>query len=78
MLGVFKHYILKFYIFNKQKQLDIILNSYDKNNEDLFTTNVTLQYAFQNFIIKTKQKISSLTWFMFVFIPFHPHPHPNL
>ena len=55
MLGVFEHYIPKFNTFNKQKQLEIILNGYDKDNEDFFTTNVSLQYAVQNFIIKTKR-----------------------
>ena len=48
----------KFNTFNKQKQLDIILNGYDKDDEDFFTTNVSLQYAVQNFILKTKRFIS--------------------
>ena len=61
MLGVFEHYIPKFNTFNKQKQLDIILNGYDKDDEELFTTNVSLQYAVQNLIIKTK-RFSSFTW----------------
>ena len=60
MLGVFEHYIPKFNTFNKQKQLDIILNGYDKDNKHFFTTNVSLQYAVQNFIIKTK-RFSSFT-----------------
>ena len=55
MLGVFEHYIPKFNTFNKQKQLDIILNGYDKDNEEFFTSNVSLQYAVQNFIIETKK-----------------------
>ena len=33
MLGVFEHYILNFNTFNKQKQLDIILNGFDKDND---------------------------------------------
>ena len=60
MLGVFEHYISKFNTFKKQKQLEIILNGYDKDNEDFFTTSVSLQYAVQNFIIKTK-RFSSFT-----------------
>ena len=60
MLGVFEHYIPSFYTFNKQKQLDIILNGFDKDNDILFTTNVSLQYAVQNYIIKTK-RFSSFT-----------------
>ena len=52
MLGVFKHYFPKFNIFNKQKQREIILNGYDKDNEDFFITNASLQYAVQNFFIK--------------------------
>ena len=33
MLGVFKHYIPKFTSFIKQKQLDIILNGFDQDND---------------------------------------------
>ena len=32
MLGVFEHYIPNFNTFNKQRQLDIILNACDKDN----------------------------------------------
>ena len=60
MLVVFEHYIPKFNTFSKQKQLDIILNGYDKGNEEFFNTNISLQYALQNFIIKTK-RFSSFT-----------------
>ena len=60
MLGVFEHYIPKFKTFNKQKQLDIILNGFDKDNDVFFTTNVSLQYAVQKFIIQTK-RFSSFT-----------------
>ena len=60
MLGVFEHYIPSFNTFNKQKQLDIILNGFDKDNDLFFTTNVSLQYAVQNYIIKTK-RFSSFT-----------------
>ena len=49
MLGVFEHYIPKFNTFNKQKQLEIILNGYDKGNAEFFTINVSLKYAVQNF-----------------------------
>ena len=60
MLGVFEHFIPNFNTFNKQKQLDIILNGFDKDNDVFFTTNVSLQYAVQNPIIKTK-RFSSFT-----------------
>ena len=60
MLGVFKHYIPKFTSSIKQKQLDIILNGFDEDNDVFFTTNVSLQDAVQEFIIQTK-RFSSFT-----------------
>ena len=60
MLGVFEHYIPKFKTFNKLKQLDVISNGFDKDNDVFFTTNVSLQYAVQKIVIQTK-RFSSFT-----------------
>ena len=42
MFGVFEQYLSKFQTY---KKLDIILNGFDRDNIDLFKTNVTLQYS---------------------------------
>ena len=55
MMGVFEHFLPSFSTFSKQKKLETILYGYDRDNDDIFKTNVTLQYAVQNFIIKTKR-----------------------
>ena len=55
MIGVFEQYLPKFNTYTKNKKLDIICNGFDKDNIELFKTNVTLQYTVQNFIIKTKR-----------------------
>ena len=54
MIGVLEQYLPKFNTYTKNKKLDIICNGFDKDNIELFKTNVTLQYTVQNFIIKTK------------------------
>ena len=55
MFGVFEQYLPKFHTYTKTKKLDIIFNCFDKDNNDTFRTNVTLQYSVQNFILKTKR-----------------------
>ena len=55
MMGVFEHFLPSFSTFSKQKKLETILYGYDRDNDDIFKTNVTLQYAVKNFIIKTKR-----------------------
>ena len=54
MLGVFEHSIHTFSSFTKQKKINIILDSYDRDNEAMFYTNVRLQYA-QQFVVNTKK-----------------------
>ena len=55
MIGVFEQYLPKFNSYTKNKKLNIIFNGFDRDNTELFKTNVTLQYTVQNFIIKTKR-----------------------
>ena len=55
MIGVFEQYLPKFNTYTKNKKLNIIFNGFDRDNTELFKTNVTLQYTVQNFIIKTKR-----------------------
>ena len=44
-MGVFEHCLPSFSTLLKQKKPDTILYGYDRDNEDIFKTNVTLQYA---------------------------------
>ena len=53
MFGVFEQYLPKFQTYTKNKKLDIILNGFDRDNNDLFKTNVTLQYSVKIFVLKT-------------------------
>ena len=55
LFGTFEHFIRKFQTFSKTKKLDTILFGVDKDNPEIFSTNVSLQYAVQNFILKTKR-----------------------
>ena len=55
MLGVFEHFIATFSSFTKQKKINLILYGYDRDNETMFNTNVSLQYATQKFVVKTKR-----------------------
>ena len=55
MFGVFEQYLPKFHTYTKTKKLDIILNGFDRDNNDLYRTNVALQYSVQNFVLKTKR-----------------------
>ena len=55
LLDTFEHYIPRFKLFPKYKQLTIILHGVEPDNKDIFSTNVSLQYAAQNYILKTKR-----------------------
>ena len=55
LLDTIEHFIPKFRSFPKQKQFNIILHGFDPDNHDLFTTNVSLQYAAQHFILRTNR-----------------------
>ena len=55
MIGVFEQYLPKFNTSTKNKKLNIIFYRYDRDNTELFKTNVTLPYTVQNFIIITKR-----------------------
>ena len=55
MLGVFERIIPKFKNFTNTKKLDILLHGYDKENTDMFTTNVFLQITVQKFILETRR-----------------------
>jgi hypothetical protein len=55
MINTFKHFIRTFSNFPKAKQLETILFGIDKDNPEIFTTNVSLQYAVQKFILQTKR-----------------------
>ena len=71
MLGVFEHFIPNFNTFNKQKQLDIILNGFDKDNEICLLP--MFHYNMLSKTLLSKQKDSvHLPKFMFMFIPLHP------
>jgi hypothetical protein len=51
----YEQWIPNFKRFSKKKQLDVILNGIDRDNDDLFRTNTTLQILTQNFILQTKR-----------------------
>ena len=73
MLGVFEHFIPNFNTFNKQKQLDIILDGFDKDN-DVFLPPM-FHYNMLSKTLLSKQKDSvHLPKLMVMFIPFHPPP----
>ena len=55
LLDTFEQYIPKFKSFPKYKQLTTILHGIEPENKDIFSTNVSLQYATQNYILKTKR-----------------------
>ena len=55
LFGIFEHYIPKFVTFSKRKKLDIILNGFDKDNPEIYSTNVKLQIATQSYVLKTQR-----------------------
>ena len=55
LFGTFEHFIPKFVSFSKRKKLDIILNGFDRDNPDIYSTNVKLQCATQNYVLQTKR-----------------------
>ena len=55
LLSTYEHFIPKFPLFSKKKQLHIILYGYDIDNTEMFSTHVLLQIATQMFIEKTKR-----------------------
>ena len=55
MFGVFEQYLPKFHTYTKNKKLDIILNGFDRDSNNIYRTIVTLQYSVQNFVLKTKR-----------------------
>jgi hypothetical protein len=55
MFNTFEHFIRKFATFTKSKKLEIILTGIDQDNPEIFSTNVSLQFASQKFILQTKR-----------------------
>ena len=55
MLGTFEQYIPKFQRLAKTTKIYIILYGTDKDNDELFLTNVFLQLAVQKFIMQSKR-----------------------
>ena len=74
MLGVFEHYIPNFNTFNKQKQLDIILNGYDKDN-DIFLLPM-FYYGMLSRTLLSKQK-NSVHLLPFILLHNPPAPSPS-
>ena len=57
MLNTFEQFIRNFSNFSKAKKLDTILFGIDRDNPEIFSTNVSLQFAAQKFILQTKRFI---------------------
>ena len=55
LFDTFEHYIPKFKSFSKKTKLETILYGYDIDNNEIFTTNVSLQLATQKYILQTKR-----------------------
>ena len=55
MFNTLEHFIRKFATFTKSKKLEIILFGIDQDNPEIFSTNVSLQFASQKFIRQTKR-----------------------
>ena len=55
MFQLFEHYIPNFKNFTKKKKLDIILNGINVNQDEFISTNITLTFAVQKFIVQTKR-----------------------
>ena len=55
LFSTFEHYIPNFLNFTKQKKLEIILNGIHVENNDFYSTNVSLTIATQNYILQTNR-----------------------
>ena len=55
LFQLFEHYIPNFINFTKKKKLDVILNGININQDEFISTNITLTYAVQKFIVQTKR-----------------------
>ena len=55
LFSLIEHYIPNFPNFSKQRKLDIILRGIYIENEDFLTTNISLTFAVQKFILQTKR-----------------------
>ena len=55
MFQLFEHYIPNFSNFSKKQKLQVILNGIYPDKEDLISTNITLTFGVQNFILQTKR-----------------------
>ena len=55
MLQLFEHYIPNFRNFTKKKKLYIILNGININQDEFISTNITLTFGVQKFIMQTKR-----------------------
>jgi hypothetical protein len=55
LFSLIEHYIPNFSNFSKQRKLDIILMGIYIENEDFLTTNISLTFAVQKFILQTKR-----------------------
>ena len=57
LFSLIEHYIPNFPNFSKQRKLDIILMGIYIENNDFLTTNISLTFAVQKFILQTKRFI---------------------
>ena len=55
MFQLFEHYIPNFRNFPKKKKLYIILNGININQDEFISTNITLTFGVQKFIMQTKR-----------------------
>jgi hypothetical protein len=55
LFSLIEHYIPNFQNFSKQRKLDIILMCIYIENNDFLTTNISLTFAVQKFILQTKR-----------------------
>ena len=54
MFQLFEHYIPNFRNLTKKKELHIILNGININQDELLSTHITLTFGVQKFIMQTK------------------------
>ena len=64
-LQLFEHYIQNFRNFTKKKKLYIILNGININQDEFISTNITLTFGVQKFIMQTKRFLNC--WLLLFF-----------
>ena len=55
MFQLFEHYIPNFRNLTKKKELHIILNGINIDQDELLSTHITLTFGVQKFIMQTKR-----------------------